>query len=72
MDEGDAVLRKALAWSIINVLRAQYRRRNVGDAGKRRGIRIWTLSEPPFSIPVVPKIADSPTPRGIPYLVEKF
>lgn len=41
MDESDAVLRKALAWSIINVMRAQFRRGKVADAGKRRGVRMW-------------------------------
>jgi len=40
MDEGDTVLRKALAWSIINVMRAQNRRGGVLDAGKRRGVLI--------------------------------
>lgn len=43
MDENDAVLRKALAWSVINVMRAQYRRGKVGDAGRRRGVRLWSL-----------------------------
>jgi hypothetical protein len=41
MDEGDAILRKAVAWSIINVMRAQHRRGKIADAGKRRGGRIW-------------------------------
>lgn len=41
MDEGDAVLRKALAWSIINVMRVEHRRGNVVDAGRRRGVRVW-------------------------------
>jgi hypothetical protein len=43
MNDGDAVLRKALAWSIINVMRAQHRRGKVADAGKRRGVRVWNL-----------------------------
>ena len=43
MNDGDAVLRKALAWSIINVMRAQHRRGKVVDAGKRRGVRVWNL-----------------------------
>jgi hypothetical protein len=44
MDEGDVVLRKALAWSIINVMRVQCRRGNVADAGKRKGVRVWRLN----------------------------
>jgi hypothetical protein len=45
MDEGDVVLRKALAWSIINVMKVQHRRGNIADAGKRRGVRVWALAE---------------------------
>lgn len=41
MDEGDAVLRKALAWSIINIMRVEHRRGKVADAGMRRGVRVW-------------------------------
>jgi hypothetical protein len=41
MDEGDAVLRKAIAYSIINVMRQQFRRGNVADAEKRKGVRVW-------------------------------
>lgn len=41
MDESDAVLRKAVAYSIINVMRAQFRRGKIKDAGKRRGVRVW-------------------------------
>src|ERR1700730_17839724 len=41
MDEGDGVLRKALAWSIFNVMRVQHRRGNIADAGKRKGVRVW-------------------------------
>lgn len=41
MDEGDAVLRKALAWSIINIMRMQHRRGKIAEAGKRRGVRVW-------------------------------
>ncbi len=43
MDEGDAVLRKALAWSIINVMRVEHRRGKVADAGRRRGVRVWQI-----------------------------
>jgi len=44
MDEGDAVLRKAVAYSIINVMRQQFRRGNITDAGKRNGVRVWRLN----------------------------
>jgi hypothetical protein len=45
MDEGDAVLRKALAWSIINVMRVEHRRGKVADAGRRRGVRVWSMDK---------------------------
>ncbi len=44
MDAGDAVLRKAIAYSIINVMRQQFRRGRVWDSGKRNGVRIWCLA----------------------------
>jgi len=40
-DEGDAVHRKALAYSIINVMQQQFRRGRVSDARKRHGVRVW-------------------------------
>jgi hypothetical protein len=43
MDAQDAVLRKAVAYSIINVMRQQFRRGNVADVGKRCGVRVWSL-----------------------------
>jgi hypothetical protein len=43
MDAQDAVLRKAVAYSIINLMRQQFRRGNVTDAGKRCGVRVWSL-----------------------------
>jgi hypothetical protein len=43
MDEGDAVLRKALAWSIINIMRVEHRRGKVTDVGKRKGVRVWGI-----------------------------
>jgi len=42
MDTQDAVLRKAVAYSIINVMRQQFRRGNIADSGKRKGVRVWT------------------------------
>ncbi len=52
MDEDDAVLRKALAWSIINVMRAQHRRGKIADAGRRLGVRVWKSHKatPPLSL----------------------
>lgn len=44
MDKNDAVLRKALAWSIINVMGAQFRRGKVRDVGRRRGVRVRALA----------------------------
>ncbi|PNG26435.1 hypothetical protein [Methylocella silvestris] len=41
MDAGDAVLRKAVAYSIINVMRQQFRRGHVRGAEKKRGVRVW-------------------------------
>jgi hypothetical protein len=45
MDEGDAVLRKAVAYSIINVMRQQFRRGRVSDYGTRGGVRVWTTED---------------------------
>jgi hypothetical protein len=36
MDENDVVLRKAIAHSIINVMRQQFRRGRVAEAGTRK------------------------------------
>ncbi len=41
MDEADAVLRKAVAYSIINVMRQQFRRGRIAALGMRRGVRVW-------------------------------
>jgi hypothetical protein len=40
-DDGDAVLRKAVAFSIVNVMRVRLRRDKTMDAGRRRGARMW-------------------------------
>jgi hypothetical protein len=44
LDESDGVLRKAVAYSIINVMRQQFKRGRVKDVGMRRGVRIWSLA----------------------------
>jgi hypothetical protein len=41
MDTQGAVFRKAIAYSVVNVMRQQFRRGKVSDAGKRRGGRVW-------------------------------
>jgi hypothetical protein len=43
MDEGDAVLRKAVNYRIVQAMRMQELRGRAGGAGKRRGVRIWRL-----------------------------
>lgn len=42
MDEGDAVLRKAINYRIVQAMRMQEKRRMVCGAGKRKGVRVWT------------------------------
>lgn len=42
-DATDAVLAKAIAFRIVQALRAQYLRGMIGDAGKRKGVRVWQL-----------------------------
>ncbi|WP_442754489.1 hypothetical protein ACNHKD_16065 [Methylocystis sp. JAN1] len=44
MDEGDAVLRKAINYRIVQAMRMQELRRRVSGAGKRKGVRVWCLS----------------------------
>jgi hypothetical protein len=45
LDECDTVLRKAVAYSIINVMRQQHQRGAVADGGRSRGVRVWRLSQ---------------------------
>ena len=42
-DASDEVLRKAVAYKIVQALRMQHKRGTIGDAGKRQGVRVWTL-----------------------------
>ena len=44
LDEADAVMRKAVALSIINVMYGQTKRGKVASGGKRRGVRVWWLA----------------------------
>lgn len=48
MDEGDAVLRKAINYRIVQAMRMQELRGRVFGNGKRKGVRIWRV------IPIVP------------------
>lgn len=43
-DATDEVLRKAVAFKIVQALRQQYLRGGIGDAGRRKGVRVWTLA----------------------------
>ena len=42
----DAVLAKAVAFRLVQALRLQHRRGTIGDAGKRKGVRVWALALP--------------------------
>jgi hypothetical protein len=41
MDDRDAVLKKAVAFNIVQTLTMRHKRGQIGDAGKRRGVRVW-------------------------------
>jgi hypothetical protein len=43
MDGGDAVLRKAMNYRIVQAMRMQELRGRVFGVGKRRGVRLWSL-----------------------------
>lgn len=43
-DATDEVLRKAVAFKIVQALRMQHLRGTIGDGGKRKGVRVWRLS----------------------------
>ena len=47
MDTGDKVLAHALAQRMIHALRQQWRRGGLADAGKEKGVRVWTIPSPP-------------------------
>ena len=42
-DEQDMMLRKAVAYRLIQSLGTAARQGRIGDAGKRKGVRIWKL-----------------------------
>ena len=41
LDEGDAVLRKAMSYRIVQAMRMQEKRGCISGRGKRKGVRIW-------------------------------
>ena len=41
-DEGDAMLRKAVAYRLIQSLTRAAMQGRIEDAGKRKGVRVWT------------------------------
>ncbi|TAL78093.1 MAG: hypothetical protein EPN75_11685 [Beijerinckiaceae bacterium] len=41
LDETDAVLRKAVAFRVVQSLSMQWKRGGVGSGGKRGGVRVW-------------------------------
>ena len=42
-DPSDAVLAKAITFRLVQALRLQHLRGSVGDAGRRKGVRVWKL-----------------------------
>ena len=42
LDEGDAVLRKSVAFRIVQALGIAAKRGTVASAGKRKGVRVWS------------------------------
>lgn len=42
-DESDVMLRKAIAYRLIQNLARAAMQGRIGDAGKRRGVRLWTV-----------------------------
>lgn len=45
-DTSDNVLAKAVAFRLVQALRMQHKRGTMGDAGKRKGVRVWKLITP--------------------------
>ena len=43
LDASDKVLGKAVAWKIVQAMRAQHLRGQIADAGKIKGARVWAL-----------------------------
>ncbi len=43
MDAADPVLRKALAYRIVQALTLQWKRGGLGSDGIRRGVRVWCV-----------------------------
>ena len=43
-DDNDVMLRKAVAYRLIQSLGTAARQGRIGDAGKRKGVRVWALN----------------------------
>lgn len=43
-DAGNHVLRKAIAFRLVHALRLAFKSGKLGDAGKRKGVRVWKLA----------------------------
>lgn len=43
LDEADKVMRQTVAYKLVQALGIAARRGTIGDAGKRGGVRIWSL-----------------------------
>lgn len=43
-DSSDVVLVKGVTFKIVQALRMQHQRGTIGDAGKRKGVRVWRLA----------------------------
>ena len=43
LDEGDKVLRKTVAYRVVQALTMAAKRGKIGDAGKRNAVRVWRL-----------------------------
>lgn len=43
-DPEDAILAKTVAYKVVQALRMQHLRGSIGDAGKRKGVRVWKLT----------------------------
>ena len=50
LDEGDAVIRKAIALTIVHVMRMRWKRGLIRNLGRRKGVSVWTLT-PQFKQP---------------------
>ncbi len=43
LDAGDAILRRSIAYNVVQTLGSRLKRRSIKSSGKRGGVRIWIL-----------------------------